>query len=912
MWRYFETWQTDLCRAENPSTGTVPGTGSDWKAGALVPVDGWAPKLVRSEAGEWVPYLSNIWRESTNWTYRLNPAQRTLGSPWPAPGWEMPDFDDSQWTAFRCSPGTNPGWLISGDWIMRFPYRSLALICLRGRFDVLDPARATEVTLNVRFQGGAVAYLNGREIGRAFLPEGRLAADAPAQDYPREAFVRPDGYLIANAVSPYDCLDLNAAGAGQPGKPEKPAQDEIRKRLELRTRALSVRIPPSALRKGVNVLAIEVHRAPAGEDMFLRNISAGHYAPLEGIRGAGWWNRVALEGLSLTTTAGADAIVPNVTRPRGVRISNQPVSVNVAPLHYSDPNETLGPVRIVAARNGAYAGQVFVSSTEPIRGLSVSVTDLKGAKVAIPASAVEIGYAHYAEWLNGFDGLEPSAQAELSLIECWRNKYAVQPVWVTVRIPRDVPGGEYTGKITITADGLDRPVETPLQVNVVGNWVLPASQDFTTYVGLIQSPESVAMQYEVPLWSEAHWKLLDRTFELLGQLGNKDVFIPLVSETYLGNEHTMATWVKQPASGGYKIDFANVERYLDLALKHCGRVPNVCVIANYGLGGWNMTGTKPHPQTFTVLDPATRQSEEVVAPAWGTPEALTFWRPVFEQLRDILAKRGLENSLTIYSTQFCDGKKEGWKDLSVLVPGIRFTGRSHYDYGAPAGGKWYYLALMIGAGVYWDPDEDAPYYGWREPLYVIASGRGGGQFKDFGGYTTEHSALAHYRMLPEMTVLSGVQGRDPGLRRSYLKRGFGQWGADFWPVVKSRVKGGGDKLLCQRFNNEGSTSMEQTIFSVIGQGREAPVPTLRMQMLREGLQETEARIFVQNALLDHADRLGPALAKRCKEICDERSRGLRYCSEYSVDYILMPQAREELTVKLYQLAGDVSEALQVH
>jgi hypothetical protein len=900
-WRYLETWQTDLCRMDAPSNTAA--------AGRLVRVEGWSPKEVLMPSGKWETYLmNNLFSKEDGKppVFRVKEAGKVLGSSFPAGGWQQPEFDDSPWVQYNF--GGAATWPVEGgqDWVMGFSYRSIALMCLRGRFEVSDPARVSDLSLTLAFSGGAVVYLNGREVVRAGLPKGELAPDTPADDYPPEVYVGPDGFLICTG--------------GDAGKMDKATLDTVKERQQKRIRHLSATLPPSLLRKGVNVLAVAIHRAPAPADMFLRNKSGRMLPVLEFLRESCWWNRVAVEDLSLTTSAGDDIVAPSVSRPRKLCISNQPISADVHAFFCGEPNDPVGPVRIVGLKNGAYAGQLVISSPDPIKGLRVGVTELRGSSGTIPALNIQIGYARFEPEYCHFDALETVAPAEVPRIGTrWKIETAVQPVWVTVRIPRNAAAGAYTGRLMVSADGLGKPVEVPLDVKVVGDWVLPDPQQFVTYVGLIQSPDSVAMQYHVPMWSEAHWKLLEQDFELLGQLGNKDLFIPLVSQTYLGNERTMATWV--PTAGGattgatpagktaYRIDWTNVERYLDLAVKHWGKIPNVCMIANYGWSAWNMTGTQNHPQTFTVRNPANGELTEVPHPAWGTPEALAFWKPVFEQFRGLLAKRGLERSLTIYETQFCDGSKEGWKDLKTLIPDLKYTGRSHYDYGAPAGGKWYYLALMIGSGVYWDPEEDDPYYGWREPLYVIASGRGGGQYKDVGGYTGTHSSLAHYRVLPEMSLLTGVRSANHKVQHQWVKRGFGQWGGDFWPVIRNpdhpEQEG---KILVKRYSNEGSTSMEQTVWAVISPGRDGPVPSRRSQMLREGLQEAEARVFVQNALLDHADKLGPALAARGRDICTGRTQLLRYCSEYHTDPD--QQTLDELSCKLYALADEVAKALR--
>ena len=883
-WRYYETWQTDVCRTDS---------------GQVVRVDGWSPKEVHSASGAWGAYLMNdVFDHSSDAKkqFRLKETKKIYGASLPPRGWQNPGFDDSRWVRYNF--GGWLGWPVSENWVLNSRYRSLALMCLRGTFEVSDPARVPDLSLTLDFTGGAVVYLNGKEVGRSHLPAGELAPETLAEDYPPEIYVGPDGYPI----------DLDWVRDPQRfGKAPQAVRDDIERRLTKRIRSMRLSLPPSMLCEGANVLAVEIRRAPAPEAMFIKNQNQNQHN-LVAVRDTCWWNRVSVEKLTLTTSANRDIVIPSISRPRKLCISNQPVLSLPHGFFCGDPIEALHPVWILGLRNGGWAGQLVASSPDPIKGIKANVTDLRGARGTIPASNIQIGYAKFEGASYMFDGLETSAPAEVPLIETqWRIKTAIQPIWFTVQVPRDAAAGYYSGTITIDAQGLDKPVEVPLNVKVAGEWVLPNPQQFVTYVSLMESPDTVAMQYKVPMWSDAHWKLLDKDFELLGQLGNKDLFIPLVSETYLGNERSMAYWIKQ-ADGSYKIDFSIAEKYLDLAVKHWGKIPNVCVIANYGWASWNMTGMRDHPQTFTVKDAASGELKEVPHPAWGTPAALAFWKPVFEQFRRILAKRGLEQSLTIYQTQFCGGNPAGWKDLKTLIPDLKFTGRSHYDYGAPAGAKWFYLAIMIGSGVYWDPEEDAPYYGWREPLYVIASGRGDGQGKGMsveGQYMTTGAGLSRYRGLPEMTLLSGVRSADHKVQRYFAKRGFGQWGGDFWPVLKDRDKKQADgKILVMRYSNEGSTSMEQTVSHLISPGREGPVPSCRSQMLREGLQEAEARVFVQNALLDKADKLGPELAQRCKEICDERTQILRYCSEFHCDSDLVPN-----TIKLYQVADEVVKAM---
>ena len=53
---------------------------------------------------------------------------------------------------------------------------------------------------------------------------------------------------------------------------------------------------------------------------------------------------------------------------------------------------------------------------------------------------------------------------------------------------------------------------------------------------------------------------------------------------------------------------------------------------------------------------------------------------------------------------------------------------------------------------------------------------------------------------------------------------------------------------------------------MLAPGKSMPAHGYISQLLRESQQEAEARVFVQNVLLDHADKLGPELAGECKKI----------------------------------------------
>jgi len=889
MWRYFDTWETDVARLDS---------------GGLVRVD---PLDPREFAG--------------GDRFRLAKAKRTLGSEQPPAGWQTCDFDDSRWQR------RNAYWFLQ-------QYRAISRVCLRGKFQVTDPSRASDLKLDIGFRGGVVVYLNGSEVGRAFLPKGELSRDTLAEDYPKECYIASDGTLIRQA---------NISGlilaADQIPKENKAA--DAPEGYRKRTRALSVAVPAKYLRKGTNVLAVEVRRAPAIPEMFTI-VGKDHDCLL---RVYCWWNRCAIESLKLTAP-GDGWFVPNAERPRGVQVFNQDVITDVNLTHYGDPCERISPIIICGAKNGAFSGDVVVSSAEPIRGLKTSMTDLKkvGGGV-IPSTAVEIRCAgkswegwvpnRLGHWL-AFDGLE-DVPSEVPVLSGWRGTWAAAPIWVTVHVPPDAAGGDYSGALTVQADGLAEPVEVPVHLHV-SDWTLPDPTKFTTVFSSVQSPDSLALQYDVPMWSEAHWKLIDRSFQLLGRIGVDDIYIPVIPRTHFGNDHGMVHWIKQQG-GRYKLDFSIVEKYLDTAIKHLGKVPVVCAFL-LDAGPYHAKGP-----AFTEVDPQTGNLSEAMGPSWGTPQSVEFLKPLVAGLQDVLAKRGMKNSLGI-GMHAAGGagpesdSPQAVPDMLKAWPEAKFHRLSHMWYGEtevrPSRPKYRYVSLVSGIlSVFWDVDEDKPIYGWKNPDLVMVYPRTNNM--DYSGVAMyQSSGLPEHRLAAESSLLAGRRrkprtdwsrgdlSRQMGFDKFQGLRGFGPLGADFWPVLKGAK---GSKDIIGRFGDGyaeggwGTISMHFVVQAILAPGKDGPVPTQRLEMIRESLQEAEARIFVQNALLDAARRkkLGPALEKKTKELCDNRTRYLRYMSELWTSggvqggqpqcESISPRVLQDMSKDLYDLAAEVAKAV---
>ena len=90
--------------------------------------------------------------------------------------------------------------------------------------------------------------------------------------------------------------------------------------------------------------------------------------------------------------------------------------------------------------------------------------------------------------------------------------------------------------------------------------------------------------------------------------------------------------------------------------------------------------------------------------------------------------------------------------------------------------------------------------------------------------------------------------------------------------------------------------------------------------MKDGLQEAQARFYVQNAVLDQRARLGAALADKAQAVLDRRVRRMMWADVSSLfgdQSVLPPYGHYWLagdrwpndTQELYDLAAEVAKAL---
>ncbi|GAH35038.1 unnamed protein product, partial [marine sediment metagenome] len=166
------------------------------------------------------------------------------------------------------------------------------------------------------------------------------------------------------------------------------------------------------------------------------------------------------------------------------------------------------------------------------------------------------------------------------------------------------------------------------------------------------------------------------------------------------------------------------------------------------------------------------------------------------------------------------------------------------------------------------------------------------------------------------------------------QRGFGRLGADFWPVFKAR-RGPAIGTCATRYLKARWRGLTINT-AMLTPGKTGPLSTVRIEMIREGLQECEARIAVEEALLDEAKRkkLGADLIRRCEAMLTDRTltvlqalqshmtSGFAKTSHHALGWRWKPgqvgyrwflhSGWQQRSDKLYALASEVAKVLRMN
>ena len=158
-----------------------------------------------------------------------------------------------------------------------------------------------------------------------------------------------------------------------------------------------------------------------------------------------------------------------------------------------------------------------------------------------------------------------------------------QAVYVRLAVPKSLAAGTYAGQVNAYAQlgfGDEELAWSGAFRLQVADATLPDPADWPFHLDLWQHATSVALHHHVPLWSDAHFEVLERYYASLARLGQKAVTVIAAEMPWSGQrcfrdahypsyiyEHAIVD-VRRDRQGQLHLDTAKLERLLTLAEKH--------------------------------------------------------------------------------------------------------------------------------------------------------------------------------------------------------------------------------------------------------------------------------------------------------------------------------------------------------
>lgn len=199
-----------------------------------------------------------------------------------------------------------------------------------------------------------------------------------------------------------------------------------------------------------------------------------------------------------------------------------------------------------------------------------------------------------------------------------RVKMGAAALWVRVNIPQDTPAGSYAVTVKLTREAAYEAYEITqtLYLDVISASLPAQTTMFTQWFHV----DCIADAHQVPIYSEAHWNLIDKYMALAAEGGINMLLTPVITpplDTGVGLTRpcTQLTDIEK-VGDTYRFDFTRLERWVELCNKNGIRyfeishlfsqwglkyTPNIRVRENGEesyLFGWHMDAKDPEYRNF--------------------------------------------------------------------------------------------------------------------------------------------------------------------------------------------------------------------------------------------------------------------------------------------------------------------------
>ncbi len=315
------------------------------------------------------------------------------------------------------------------------------------------------------------------------------------------------------------------------------------------------------------------------------------------------------------------------------------------------------PIRFKAAGNEYESAQIGLRSDAALDSVKLEISSLTGVEqnglvTAENLRIREVGTIHIEHNTPSADSIVTlKAPGDVPEILYDRSTFALpkdesRSAWITLFVPPGTPSGNYAGTLKVVAGDLVKEIPVELEV-----FPFQLSDKRSLYATNWWSPGNIAVQHKVDFLSEEYWTILEK------YLQDMDEHYQNVLHVYWVPGDFVKASIRE--DGSWDVTFENLDRLLDLALKHhvLDRIE-----LNH-IGGIDRTDHVVSFRGVTVYD--ARKKENV---SLGIDEWLP---PVLKALCDHLRERDLFDRAMIHiADEPYQPDVDSWREASNKVRAI--------------------------------------------------------------------------------------------------------------------------------------------------------------------------------------------------------------------------------------------------
>ena len=302
-------------------------------------------------------------------------------------------------------------------------------------------------------------------------------------------------------------------------------------------------------------------------------------------------------------------------------------------------------LRLKGWKGERVSAQLVITSPEPLDSVQVEMSALQNRRHALLDDArVMRGFVRYVmtDGLNkdgkGTCGLRPDlSQFDSTLVadpidpltaQLSMQARTTQGYWVRVWIPQEAAAGLYTSELTVK-NGSRVLGSLKLEVEVQRR-TLPAPSHWAFHLDLWQNPFAVARYHRVPLWSRAHFDLLEKELQSYADAGGKVITTSIMHHPWGGQTYdpfeSMITWMKR-VDGTWYFDYTIFDKWVELMMK----LGVTQEIGCYSMIPWKLS--------FQYFDQATHSLKEMKMKP-EDPAYADFWLTMLKDFARHLKAKG--------------------------------------------------------------------------------------------------------------------------------------------------------------------------------------------------------------------------------------------------------------------------------